>query len=270
MPTTTNYGWTTPADTDLVKDGAAAIRTLGTAIDTTTYNNANAAIAKTIVDAKGDIIAATAADTVSRLAVGANDTVLTADSSTATGLKWATPSSGGITLISETVASSLTSLSFSSIPQTYKQLYLVWMGISHSATGSSFNLKINNTNDASAQQMQMFSLAGNTLTSSLSANSIIGINAFGAFGESANATGDPFQRVQGYIFIDNYASTTRTKFFEFQYGGVLNTTPTNYLVRGTGFWNSTTAISSLDVVRSSGTGNFSNQTNTSIRLYGIA
>ena len=36
MPTTTNYGWTTPADTDLVKDGASAIRTLGTSIDTTT------------------------------------------------------------------------------------------------------------------------------------------------------------------------------------------------------------------------------------------
>ena len=35
MPTTANYGWTIPADTDLVKDGAAAIRTLGNAIDTT-------------------------------------------------------------------------------------------------------------------------------------------------------------------------------------------------------------------------------------------
>ena len=95
MPTTTNYGWTTPADTDLVKDGASAIRTLGTAIDTTVFNNASAAIAKTIVDAKGDIIAATAADTVARLAVGANDTVLTADSSTATGLKWAAAAGGG-------------------------------------------------------------------------------------------------------------------------------------------------------------------------------
>jgi len=51
--------------------------------------DAAAAIQPTIVDAKGDLIAATAADTVSRLAVGANNTVLTADSSTATGLKWA-------------------------------------------------------------------------------------------------------------------------------------------------------------------------------------
>jgi hypothetical protein len=51
-------------------------------------------IQPTIVDAKGDIIAATAADTPARLAVGANDTVLTADSSTSTGLKWAAPASG--------------------------------------------------------------------------------------------------------------------------------------------------------------------------------
>jgi hypothetical protein len=51
-------------------------------------------IQPTIFDAKADILTATAADTPARLAVGANNTVLTADSTTATGLKWATPSSG--------------------------------------------------------------------------------------------------------------------------------------------------------------------------------
>jgi hypothetical protein len=54
-----------------------------------------AAINPTIVDAKGDIIAATAADTVARLAVGANNTVLTADSAEATGMKWAAAAGGG-------------------------------------------------------------------------------------------------------------------------------------------------------------------------------
>ena len=39
MATTTNYGWTTPDDTALVKNGASAIRSLGTAIDTTTEDN---------------------------------------------------------------------------------------------------------------------------------------------------------------------------------------------------------------------------------------
>jgi len=38
MATTTNYSWTTPDDTDLVKDGAAAIRTLGSSADTTVKN----------------------------------------------------------------------------------------------------------------------------------------------------------------------------------------------------------------------------------------
>ena len=48
----------------------------------------------TAIDAKGDLVPGTGADTFSRLAVGANDTVLTADSAQATGLKWATPSAG--------------------------------------------------------------------------------------------------------------------------------------------------------------------------------
>ena len=52
-------------------------------------------IQPTIFDAKADLLTATAADTPARLAVGSNDQVLTADSSTATGLKWATPAGGG-------------------------------------------------------------------------------------------------------------------------------------------------------------------------------
>lgn len=50
---------------------------------------ATAAIQPTIVDAKGDLIVATAADTVARLAVGTNGQVLTADSTQASGVKWA-------------------------------------------------------------------------------------------------------------------------------------------------------------------------------------
>jgi hypothetical protein len=118
--TTPNFGWPVPTSTDLVKDGAVAIEALGDAVDaslldlkggTTGQVLAKAsgtdmdfswvaqddsnAIQNAIVDAKGDIIAATANDTPARLAVGANNTVLTADSSTATGLKWAAAAGGG-------------------------------------------------------------------------------------------------------------------------------------------------------------------------------
>lgn len=40
MASTTNYSWTTPDDTDLVKDGASAIRTLGSSVDSTLFSKA--------------------------------------------------------------------------------------------------------------------------------------------------------------------------------------------------------------------------------------
>ena len=105
------------------------------------------AISPTLVDAKGDIIAATAADTVSRLAVGANDTVLTADSSTATGLKWATPAAGGITLLSTTSLSGST-VSVTGISSSYNQLliYVENAGLQTTAGVISANVNSATTN----------------------------------------------------------------------------------------------------------------------------
>jgi hypothetical protein len=110
---TPNFNWPVPTSTDLVRDGATAIEALGDSIDASlvdlkggttgqvlsktsgtdmdftwvTTDDANA-IQNSIVDAKGDLIAASANDTPARLAVGANGETLVADSSTSTGLRW--------------------------------------------------------------------------------------------------------------------------------------------------------------------------------------
>ena len=47
-----------------------------------------------LVDSKGDIFVATGDDAVTRLGVGADGTVLTADSSLDTGVKWSIPEFG--------------------------------------------------------------------------------------------------------------------------------------------------------------------------------
>jgi hypothetical protein len=71
MPTTTNYGWTTPADTDLVKDGASAIRTLGSSVDTTTK-------ALNPSTTLGDIeYRSSTANTNTRLGIGTTGQILT-------------------------------------------------------------------------------------------------------------------------------------------------------------------------------------------------
>jgi hypothetical protein len=66
-----------------------------TAIAITAAQVAGTAVVQTLADAKGALIAATGADTWTRLAIGVtNDHVLTVDSSTATGMKWAAATGG--------------------------------------------------------------------------------------------------------------------------------------------------------------------------------
>lgn len=112
---TTPFNWQMPQSSDLVTDLPADFETFGQAVATSmadllggttgqvlskasntdmdftwvTSDDANA-IQNAIVDAKGDLIAASAADTPARLAVGANGEMLVADSTAATGLDWKT------------------------------------------------------------------------------------------------------------------------------------------------------------------------------------
>ena len=149
---TTNFGWVMPTSTDLVTDLPADFAIFGQAVDTSmaelkggttgqvlsktsntdmdftwvAQDDSNA-IQNAIVDAKGDLIAASAADTPARLAVGNNGETLVADSSTATGLKWAAPTtSGALKFIARTTFSNVATQNFDSVfSSTYKTYQVV-------------------------------------------------------------------------------------------------------------------------------------------------
>ena len=94
------------------------------------------AIANTIVDAKGDLLVGTAADTPGRLAVGTDGQVLTAASTTGTGLTWATPAGGGgkvLQVVSTTYATQSVNTTIGTFADT---------GLSLSITPSSATSKV--------------------------------------------------------------------------------------------------------------------------------
>jgi hypothetical protein len=117
MATTTNYGWTTPDDTALVKDGASAIRTLGSSVDTTTK-------ALNPSTTLGDIeYRSSTANTNTRLGIGTTGQVLAVSGGVPA---WTTVSSGSLS-IAQIATGSLntgTSLTISSLTQDFIQIQL--------------------------------------------------------------------------------------------------------------------------------------------------
>lgn len=176
--TTTNFGWDIPQSTDLVKDGATAIAALGQDIDTALVDlkggttgqvlskasntdldytwvaqDDSNAIQNAIVDAKGDLIAATAADTPARLAVGADYAILQSLASEATGLKWAgkltsyTPTWGTISGTAPSLGNgTLTGNYVRSGDFVFFSIKLLWGSTTTSGTGAfSFTLPFSMT-----------------------------------------------------------------------------------------------------------------------------
>jgi hypothetical protein len=181
MATTTNYGWTTPDDTALVKDGASAIRSLGTSVDTTTKNlnpsttlgdieyrsstsNTNtrlgigssgqaltvvagvpswAASPTSVLTTTGDVLYASAANTLARLGIGSSGNVLTVSG----GLPvWAAPTTSGqnFTLLNTggTTLSGANTITISGISGIDQLLIVIQSGDSNS-TSERFGVQVN-------------------------------------------------------------------------------------------------------------------------------
>lgn len=286
MASTTNFNWSTPDDTSLVKDGAAAIRTLGNSIDTSmaelkggttgqvlsktsntdmdftwvAQDDSNA-IQNAIVDAKGDIIAATGADTPARLGVGTNGQVLTADSAEATGLKWATAAAGGLTVITSfTANNTVGTYTVSSIPGTYKQIVIVGQGIKSSVTNyREIGLRFNGDTGANYSYGYLMN----------SATTVTGTN----FMASSNALTVGFSPVTGAAVTDlgQFALTiplyagSNYKSVNSQWSMGDNNPAGIKQCVGSGTWANTAAITSIEIRQN--TGNFNTGT---ITVYGVS
>jgi hypothetical protein len=244
MATTTNYGWTTPDDTALVKDGASAIRTLGTSVDTTTK-------ALNPSTTLGDIeYRSSTANTNTRLGIGSTGNVLTVSGGVPT---WAAPAAGGMTLISTTSLSS-TSVTLSSIPQTYVHLELII--INNRTNFGNENVRVRFNADSTASRHFNNTTYGNT---SNNAPADTGITVTPAIKSGVTTS---LTRVE----IPYYTDTSTRKFLTSASIGVDNTTADNSGMRiSSGFYNQTGATTSL-VVYSQDGGTFQAGT---VYLYGV-
>jgi hypothetical protein len=274
--TTTNFGWDIPQSTDLVKDGATAIAALGQDIDTAlidlkggttgqvlakasatdldyswvTTDDTNA-IQNAIVDAKGDLIGATAADTPARLAVGTNGQVLTADSTAATGLAWATAASGGMTLLSTTALSG-SSTSISSISGSYKEL-VIWIKDPYASSASNIGLSAN-SGTAMASFLDLGGRAGTYEQIKWNDDNLLLWIAM-----QSNTDNNNFIEIR----IPNYANTNTMKMV-LANSIYYNTDPYRSMSTGIGMFSGTSAISEIALATTAGT-----WSGGSVEVYGV-
>jgi hypothetical protein len=204
----------------------------------------------TAIDAKGDLVAGTGADTFAKLTVGANGTTLVADSSEATGLKWATPAAGGMTLInSGGTTLSGASTAVSSIPGTYKNLYALIVN-ARPANDTDIRFRLNgDTNTRYA-----YSGASGTVTFTESGITFAG--------DTDNGTSQGISA----ILIYDYANSTTWK-SGVAYGWSNNkTTSTSLQITNNIFsYNQTGAITEMNFFPGSG-----NWTSGTVYVYGVS
>ena len=226
----------------------------------TAYDLGNAAVPKSTVTTKGDLIAATASATVLRLGVGANNSVLTADSAEATGLKWATPAAGGgyTAIATTTLNNTVTEYTYSSLG-SYKHIVIVGMGL-QSAAGGGADCKVEFNGDTGGNYYWSHSgnSAGTALAQAFTGQPSVVIRT--PFGNTTDASA----RFGSFIIqIPLYGSSqykaVQAMSSSFQGGSGVSTNIG-------GYWNSTSAITSIKLYVSSGD-NFKAGT---ITVYGVS
>lgn len=194
---------------------------------------------------KGDLFGYDTA--AARIPVGTNGQVLTADSTAATGIAWATPSSGSMTVLASGNLSG-TSLSLTSISASYQDLLLVCNNF-HPSANSYLQVKVNNTANIYAR----------TSTTS-STNPISTAQIDFSNSEVYNADKDNYLAFK----IANYANTTSNK-FAFENWILGNIDGTNWNIgQAIDAIRTTSAISRIDLILTAGS--FSAGTYT---LYGV-
>jgi hypothetical protein len=197
------------------------------------YDLAAGATTKATLTTKGDIYAATAASTPARLGVGTNGQTLVADSSTSTGLKWATPASGGMTLISTTTIGSgvsSTSLAASTFTSTYTNYRFLFTSVTSTSANLTVSLRLRSgsTDESGAAYSSNGYKSQSTLQYSGSVNTTsqeLGFIRTG-FAERTFITGElyrPQEAVQT-MFQSNSAIDNAGNFYNLQNSGLLNTT----------------------------------------------
>jgi hypothetical protein len=220
------------------------------------------AISKGQYNAKGALLSATAASTPGVLAVGANDTVLTADSAEATGLKWATPSSGGMTLITTTAFNNTAATYTYSSLGSYKHLMIVIDNMTRNNASSVDNLVMQFNGVTSGTPYNTIAFGTNSETfSGLSGNSA-NYMYFGwrSVANTSVGEGDRGQ-VAGWIY--DYAGSTKKTFTSI---GRQTDSSNQRAASNIGMWDSTDAITSITIFTES-TNNFNTGT---LKLYGVS
>jgi hypothetical protein len=128
----------------------------------------------TAIDAKGDLVVGTGADTFSKLTVGANGTTLVADSAEATGLKWATPAGGGdYVYVGGTTFSASSTVNVNDVFSATYDNYIAYINYTASAdSGSTYRLRVSGAdNTTSNYNTQNIASYASTVAGSRTANS---------------------------------------------------------------------------------------------------